>query len=99
MSQLTFTVNGIKVYGNRHEPLLTQLEKAGIKPEYQCRNGICGACRCKLISGSVTQQDALAFIAPNEILSCCSIPQQNIKVHFDYQLNTEHQATKTKIAL
>jgi ferredoxin len=99
VSQLTILVNGIKVCGNRHEPLLTQLENAGIKPEYQCRNGMCGACRCKLISGAVTQQDALAFIGPNEILSCCSIPQQDININFDYQLNTNHQSAKTKIAL
>ncbi|OBU43424.1 (2Fe-2S)-binding protein [Photobacterium phosphoreum] len=99
MSQLTILVNGIKVCGNRHEPLITQLEAAGLQPEYQCRNGICGACRCKLISGAVTQQDALAFIGPNEILSCCSIPQQDININFDYQLNTNHQSAKTKIAL
>ncbi|MCD9537040.1 class I ribonucleotide reductase maintenance protein YfaE [Photobacterium carnosum] len=98
MSQLTITVNGIKVCGNRHEPLLTQLEKAGIKPEYQCRNGMCGACRCKLVSGTVTQPDTLAFVGPNEILSCCSLPQQNIEISFDYQLNTQ-QPTKTRIAL
>lgn len=99
MSQLTITVNGIKVCGNRHEPLITQLEAAGLQPEYQCRNGICGSCRCKLISGSVTQQDTLAFIGPNEILSCCSIPQQDIEINFDYQLNTNNQSIKTKIAL
>lgn len=98
MSQLTITVNRIKVCGNRHEPLLTQLEKAGIKPEYQCRNGMCGACRCKLVSGTVTQSDTLAFVGPNEVLSCSSIPQQNIEISFDYQLNTQ-QPTKTKIAL
>ena len=98
MSQLTILVNGIKVCGNRHEPLLTQLEKAGIKPEYQCRNGMCGACRCKLVSGTVTQSDTLAFVGPNEVLSCSSIPQQNIEISFDYQLNTQ-QPTKTKIAL
>lgn len=98
MSQLTITVNGIKVCGNRHEPLLTQLEKAGIKPEYQCRNGMCGACRCKLVSGTVTQSDTLAFVGPNEVLSCSSIPQQNIEISFDYQLNTQ-QPTKTKITL
>jgi ferredoxin len=98
VSQLTITVNGIKVCGNRHEPLLTQLEKAGIKPEYQCRNGMCGACRCKLVSGTVTQSDTLAFVGPNEVLSCSSIPQQNIEISFDYQLNTQ-QPTKTKIAL
>lgn len=86
MSQLTIMVNGVKVHGNSREPLLHQLEQAGLQPEYQCRNGMCGACRCKLKIGEVNQQEALAFIANNEILACRSTPQNNIEIEFDYQL-------------
>ncbi|HIF9500740.1 TPA: class I ribonucleotide reductase maintenance protein YfaE [Photobacterium damselae] len=86
MSSLTIKVNGIEVHGNSREPLLVQLEQAGLQPEYQCRNGMCGACRCKLKSGAVDQQDSMAFIGPNEILSCCSKPKNHIEIEFDYQL-------------
>lgn len=86
MSPLTFKVNGQTVCGNSREPLLVQLEKAGFQPEYQCRNGMCGACRCKLKVGAVDQQDAMAFVGPNEILACCSVPKSHLELEFDYQL-------------
>ena len=86
MSSLTITVNGMEVRGNSHEPLLTQLERIGLRPEYQCRSGLCGACRCKLSTGAVSQTDSMAFIAPNEILTCCSTPKSDIVIHFDYEL-------------
>lgn len=86
MSQLTIKVHGIKVHGNSREPLLVQLEKVGIQPEYQCRNGMCGACRCKLQTGAVDQQDSMAFVGQNEILSCCSVPKSDINIEFDYHV-------------
>ncbi|MGF1725465.1 class I ribonucleotide reductase maintenance protein YfaE [Photobacterium nomapromontoriensis] len=86
MSQLTFMVNGIEVHGNSREPLLTQLERVGIQPEYQCRSGMCGACRCTLTQGAVEQEDNMAFIAKNEILACCSVPKTNLTIEFNYQL-------------
>lgn len=86
MSRLTITVNGMTVHGNSREPLLLQLEKAGLQPEFQCRNGMCGACRCKLNAGAVDQGDTMAFVAPNEVLACCSTPKSNIDVEFDYRL-------------
>ncbi|WP_305837912.1 class I ribonucleotide reductase maintenance protein YfaE [Photobacterium leiognathi] len=94
MSQLTIKVNGVEVHGNNHEPLLKQLEQAGVQPEYQCRNGMCGACRCKLKQGAVDQQDALAFVAPNEILTCRSVPKSNVEIEFDYQLPTVSEPIK-----
>ncbi|WP_419237400.1 class I ribonucleotide reductase maintenance protein YfaE [Photobacterium leiognathi subsp. mandapamensis] len=94
MSQLTIKVNGVEVHGNNHEPLLKQLEQAGVQPEYQCRNGMCGACRCKLKQGAVDQQDALAFIATNEILTCRSVPKSNVEIEFDYQLATVSEPIK-----
>ncbi|PSW18383.1 (2Fe-2S)-binding protein [Photobacterium sanctipauli] len=86
MSRVTITVNGVKVHGNSREPLLNQLEKAGFQPEYQCRNGMCGACRCQLTTGAVDQQDSMAFIAPNEVLACCSTPKTDVELEFSYQL-------------
>ncbi|MDX1302004.1 2Fe-2S iron-sulfur cluster-binding protein [Photobacterium sp.] len=86
MSRLTITVNGQEVHGNSREPLLVQLENAGIQPEYQCRNGMCGACRCQLTAGAVDQQNAMAFVGQNEILACRSIPKADVEIAFNYQL-------------
>ncbi|NUY55571.1 (2Fe-2S)-binding protein [Salinivibrio sp. MA351] len=85
MTRITIDVNGVEVGGNTHQNLLEQLENAGIQPEYQCRSGLCGACRCKLNQGSVTQHDAMAFVMPGEILACQSAPQTNVSIVFDYQ--------------
>ncbi|MDD1781756.1 class I ribonucleotide reductase maintenance protein YfaE [Enterovibrio sp. ZSDZ35] len=87
MSRITITVNGQSLVGNTHQPLLEQLEQAGLQPEFQCRNGVCGACRCKLQKGSVSQQDTMAYLAAGEILTCSAIPAQNIELDFDYQVS------------
>ena len=51
--------------------LLETMEKSGVMPEYHCRDGHCGACRCKLVSGQVHYLGfAMAFIQPDEILPC-----------------------------
>ena len=55
-----------------HETLLQGLERTGHAVEYQCKSGYCGACRLKLLSGSVScAQRPMAFIADGEILPCC----------------------------
>lgn len=61
--------------------LLDALEKNDIEVEYQCREGYCGSCRCKLISGEVEWvKDPLAFINKGEILPCCVKPKGDIEV-------------------
>lgn len=61
--------------------LLESLEAAGIACHYHCRDGFCGACRTKLLSGTVDYlTDPLAFIDDDEILPCCCYPTSEIKV-------------------
>lgn len=51
--------------------LLEAMESAGLQPEFQCRDGHCGACKCELVSGEVEYVGfALAFTHPKEILPC-----------------------------
>lgn len=51
--------------------LLEAMEQAGLEPEFQCRDGHCGACKCELLSGEVEYVGfALAFTHPKEILPC-----------------------------
>lgn len=65
---------------NRRAPLppgrsiLEAAEGAGVEIDYQCRAGICGTCRCKLLSGVVTMdvRDALSDADESDgyILAC-----------------------------
>lgn len=53
--------------------ILEALEKDKITANFQCRNGVCGTCRCKLISGKIQYiKEPLAFINPDEVLICIS---------------------------
>ncbi|OBX01775.1 class I ribonucleotide reductase maintenance protein YfaE [Gallibacterium genomosp. 1] len=59
--------------------LLENLEQNQIAHEYQCRSGYCGACRAKILQGSVRyRQLPLAFLQPDEILLCCCLLEQDI---------------------
>ncbi|WP_419571649.1 class I ribonucleotide reductase maintenance protein YfaE [Rheinheimera sp.] len=61
--------------------LLDALEAGQQQVNYQCREGYCGACRCKLLSGSVSYlNEPLAFVRKGEFLPCCSIPVTDIEI-------------------
>lgn len=61
--------------------VLESLEQANIPAEYHCREGFCGACRCKLTSGEVEYViDPLAFIDDDEVLPCVIRPQSDIEI-------------------
>jgi len=61
--------------------LLESIEGQKIDVHYHCREGFCGACRTKLLCGSVAYTtDPLAFIDDDEILPCCCIPQSHLKI-------------------
>ncbi|WP_354526264.1 2Fe-2S iron-sulfur cluster binding domain-containing protein [Mycolicibacterium sp. 624] len=40
-------------------PILPALERAGIHPEFFCRNGICGTCKAHVIRGTPIHGDAV----------------------------------------
>ena len=61
--------------------LLNTLQKNGVEMLYHCKEGFCGACRCKLKSGSISYlNEPLAFVRKGEILTCCSIPNEDIEI-------------------
>ena len=67
-----------------HSPSKTMLESIelhNIEVQYHCREGYCGACRSKLISGDVEYTtDPLAYIDDNEILPCCCVPNSDVEL-------------------
>ncbi|MEJ2725966.1 MAG: 2Fe-2S iron-sulfur cluster binding domain-containing protein [Deltaproteobacteria bacterium] len=66
----------------RFESLLELARENGIEIETECEQGICGACRTKLLSGEVEMEieDGLDDEArdKNMILMCVAIPKTDI---------------------
>lgn len=68
-------------FDSDHSNLLTFLEANKINVQFHCREGFCGACRCKLKNGQVEYlQEPLAFVRKGEVLVCCSIPSEDIEI-------------------
>lgn len=62
-------------------PLLDFLEKNNVPVQFNCREGFCGACRCKLVSGSVSYlYEPLAFVRNGEVLTCCSVALTDLEL-------------------
>ena len=82
--EITISLNGNIFSGNTEEPLLQQVEAAGLSINYSCRSGLCGACRVTLESGDVEQEDSPALNQrlkdAGMILACCSVPKTDIEV-------------------
>lgn len=65
------------------EPLLVQLERAGIHVEYQCREGYCSSCSVKLLWGNVIYPfEPLAWVQSGYLLACCAIVKSDIEIQF-----------------
>ncbi|HDX9082432.1 TPA: 2Fe-2S ferredoxin-like protein [Klebsiella oxytoca] len=66
---------------DEHPSLLAALESHNIDVEYQCREGYCGSCRLRLVSGQVDWlTEPLAFVQPGEILPCCCRVKGDIEI-------------------
>ncbi|WP_151193045.1 class I ribonucleotide reductase maintenance protein YfaE [Cysteiniphilum sp. JM-1] len=61
---------------NNELTILEYLEQQGIAANFQCRDGVCGTCRCQLISGEVQYtKEPLAFVKDDEVLICIAKTQ------------------------
>ncbi len=93
-SQHKITVNTVDGGQDNHvqitfdpadKTLLNNLENNNIEAHYHCRDGFCGACRVILVSGEINYPtgEPLAFVAENEILTCCCAPTSDISIKID----------------
>ena len=63
------------------ERLLETAEAQGLTPAFSCRNGVCGSCATRKISGEVTYRTPpMADHAEDEVLICCSVPAAGTEV-------------------
>ncbi|MCO4320015.1 2Fe-2S iron-sulfur cluster-binding protein [Aliidiomarina quisquiliarum] len=63
-----------------HGTVLESLEKAGIRATNHCRDGFCGACRCKSNGKASYGAQPLAYVRKGEILPCVSIAEDNLEI-------------------
>jgi CDP-4-dehydro-6-deoxyglucose reductase, E3 len=85
---MSFTVtvqpSGRSFTVNPDQAILAAGIAQGIGLPYGCKDGACGSCKCKLVSGSVThgphQSKALSDIeeANGFVLTCCGIPHSDV---------------------
>ena len=77
-SSVEFRRTGKTVPIEHPQTLLDAAEAAGVKLDYSCRNGTCGTCRVKLVSGTVAmgRTDALlkGDVADRMVLACQARP-------------------------
>ncbi|WP_162046253.1 class I ribonucleotide reductase maintenance protein YfaE [Vibrio taketomensis] len=75
-------INGLTtIVSNSSNTLLESLENAGVEVEYNCRDGHCGACRCKLKSGEVEYVGfAMAYTQADEILPCITRAKTDVEL-------------------
>ncbi|BDR13089.1 class I ribonucleotide reductase maintenance protein YfaE [Vibrio sp. STUT-A11] len=71
----------ISIESNPSNTILETMEQAGLQPEYNCRDGHCGACRCTLESGEVEYVGfAMAYTQGEEILPCICKAKSNVSL-------------------
>ncbi|RKF18122.1 ferredoxin [Alginatibacterium sediminis] len=72
---------GVEVVVDGSQTILEAFEQSGFAPEYHCREGVCGACRCSLVSGDVKYQATpLAFVPEGDVLICQARPVGKIEL-------------------
>lgn len=51
--EVELSASGLSVQVEAHESILDALERLGIDHPYACREGLCGTCECKVLSGRI----------------------------------------------
>ncbi|KKO46481.1 2Fe-2S ferredoxin [Arsukibacterium ikkense] len=81
MPEITVAGQAAISFDGSQPSILHSLEQQLPDISYQCREGYCGACRCKLLSGSIQYlHEPLAFVRQGEFLPCCSVPLTDIHI-------------------
>ena len=82
--QVDFARSGIQAAAPADRPLLEIAEEQSIPWDSECRSGICGSCKCQLLSGKVFMpaQDALSEEerAAGIILLCQARPLEDVSI-------------------
>ena len=81
---ITVQPSGRVFTADSDEAILTAGIRHGIGLPYGCKDGACGSCKCKKISGDVVHRPYQAKALSDEeaaqglILTCCAVPQSDV---------------------
>src|SRR5579875_1477634 len=74
--------SGAVVTASGHETILQALEREGYTPSFNCRVGVCGTCRLRLLNGEVTRGEESGLTpeqrARGDVLACVAHPLGDI---------------------
>ena len=91
--------SGITFNAGETVTILDSALENNINIEYSCKDGTCGSCKAKLISGEIEQGENSALtnedISNGFILTCCSKPKTNIEINVNYYPELSHIKKKT----
>ncbi|MHA7598441.1 CDP-6-deoxy-delta-3,4-glucoseen reductase [Alicycliphilus sp. T452] len=82
--QITVQPSGRAFEAQAGEPILTAAIRSGVGLPYGCKDGACGSCKCKKLSGSVVhgehQHKALSIEEEEAgyVLTCCAKPLTDV---------------------
>lgn len=77
VAEITFAKSGQTLSWQGSEGSILEFAEAnGLKPDYSCRQGICGTCICQLSEGEVTYvQPPTAEVPAGSVLICIATPK------------------------
>ncbi|MBW8184641.1 class I ribonucleotide reductase maintenance protein YfaE [Shewanella nanhaiensis] len=76
----------VLLFTQQYTSLLMALEQKKVKLFSECRNGYCGACKTKIISGGVTYHtEPLVHLEKDECLPCCCTPNSDLDLELPTQ--------------
>lgn len=73
-------LNGQSIHSQGGQTALDALLSNGVDVAHECKNGVCGACRCKSTGNAKQVKDALGYHAKGEVLLCCVSADSDIDV-------------------
>lgn len=75
---IRFAKSGFEQRWNAGDATLLQTAEAhGLTPDFGCRNGACGTCAVRLLSGRVAYRaEPRAEHGPDDVLLCCAVPAE-----------------------
>lgn len=83
-TSVTFSISGRTVECRPEQTLLEAGEAAGLPLPSNCRDGACGKCRAKLLSGRVDMRHQGGLLPRHRelgyILTCCSRPLTDVVI-------------------
>ena len=97
-TQLTLQPSQQQISVDTEETILEALLRHGFQAAHSCKNGACGTCKSKLLSGKVEHKPytntalSTTELENNWILTCCALPQSDVHIHYQ---DAPHNAIRT----